>query len=89
MALHVSVAQLNLWHRGILEHVAQFMLYTLRTGDIFFHEKVSGMVQLLSDTMTCFSKVDPDGVVITGEWLAAFATRHANCRNWRKIFWPR
>ena len=80
LALHVSVAQLNLWHRSILEHVAQFMLYQLRVEDIFFYKKIVGMVQLLSETLACFSRMEPDGVVITEAWLAAITTRHADYR---------
>lgn len=76
LALHVSVAQLNLWHRNILEQVSRFMLYKLRPDDVFNPDKISGMVKLLSDARDFVSWFDPEGVVITADWLSAIATRH-------------
>lgn len=75
LALSVSVAQLNLWHQGILAQVSRFMLYTLRPDDVFYRARVTAMVKLLADALNYFPKLDSEGVMITAAWLSAIAAR--------------
>ena len=80
LALNVSVAQLNLWHQYIVAQTARFMLYTLQTEDIFYPERIKQMVWLLDCASTYFAKFDPEGRIITKDWLSALTARYEQYR---------
>lgn len=81
LALHVSIAQMNLWHHCILEQIARFMLYTLTPEDIFYPARVGQMVRLQGEAIKFFSEFDPGGSVVTKSWLLALALRHEQYRS--------
>lgn len=81
LALHVSIAQLNLWHHCILEQIARFMLYTLKQEDIFYPARVAQMVRLQGEAISFFSELDPAGRIVTKDWLLALILRHEQYRS--------
>ena len=81
LALHVSIAQLNLWHRCILEQIARFMLYTLKPEDVFYPARVAQMVRLQGEAIKFYSELDSDGSIVTKGWLLALALRHEQYRS--------
>ena len=82
LALHVSVAQLNLWHHGILEQIARFMLLTLKPEDVLHPGRVAQMIRLQAETIKFFSEIDPTGTIVTKDWLLALIIRH---REYKKL----
>ena len=80
LALHASVSQLNLWHHFILEQITRFMLYTLEQEDVFYPSRVVQMVRFQAETIRFFSKIDPEGTIVTKGWLMALISRHEQYR---------
>ena len=71
LVLNISVAQLNNWHRMILEKVAMFMQYELSEEDIFIREKVACMVEVLAKIVEFVGKYDADRNFINEYWAKA------------------
>lgn len=76
LALNVSVAQLNIRHRAILEKVAEFMQYRLSGEDVFFPDKVASMIILLERIVEFAERYDSKREVISLEWIEVIAERH-------------
>ena len=76
LALHVSVAQLMIWQKNILEKISAFMLYKLSAEDVFERKKVINMVKLLSRIMEFANRYDPKHEFITKGWVTAITDRH-------------
>ena len=76
LALHISVAQLMIWQKNILEKVSAFMLYRLSEEDVFEKKKVINMVKLLSKIMEFARVYDPKHEFMTKGWVTAISDRH-------------
>ena len=76
LALHVSVAQLMIWQKNILEKIAACMLYKLNAEDVFERKKVINMVNLLSRVIEFANSYDPKHEFITKSWVIAITDRH-------------
>lgn len=77
MKLNISLAQLNIWQRVILERVADFMLYQLREKDVFERAKIFSMVKLLEKILDFARNCDPEREFMTEGWIATLSSRHA------------
>ena len=76
LKLHISLAQLNIHHRAILEKTAEFMQYRLSTEDIFKREKIANMITLLGKIIDFANRYDPTRKFISAGWLEVITERH-------------
>ena len=77
LKLNISLAQLNIRQRVILERVADFMLYRLREKDVFERAKIFNMVKLLEKILDFARSCDPERKFMTGDWIESLTERHA------------
>lgn len=76
LKLHISLAQLNIHHHGILEKTAEFMQYRLSEEDIFKREKIANMITLLGKIIDFANRYDPTRKFISSGWLEVITDRH-------------
>ena len=77
-ALNVSVAQLRLWEQNIIEKIVRFSRYRLSPEDIFHKRKISGILEILEQTIDFFSVLSNDCIQIRQEWLADLKRKKTN-----------
>ena len=75
LSLNISVAQLNNWHRMILEKIANFMMYELSQEDIFVRKKIASMVEVLAKILEFVGKYDRERNFINTYWTEAIMER--------------
>jgi hypothetical protein len=56
MRLNISVAQLNIWNKSILEEIKNFIFYTLTEKDVFSKSKIINMIHILDVRIKFFEK---------------------------------
>ena len=79
--LNVSVSQLMIWQREILEKISEFMQYKLGPKDIFQRTKIIGMINILSKMNDMFLSIDPDCQLTRKDWLKIIRYRKTNYEN--------
>ena len=80
-ALNVSISQLMIWNKEILEKISAFLQYRLDTKDIFQRSKIVGMINVLAQMDEIFLQIDPDCQFVRIDWLKAIRQRKKNYEN--------
>lgn len=74
--LHVSVSQLSIWSKRIIEATAQYINYELKPSDIFKRKKIINMLEILAATLQFINSVDPQRQVVDQYWLNSIEHRY-------------
>lgn len=61
MRLNVSMAQLNIWNKAILNEIKNFLFYTLTEKDIFSRIKIINMIHIIDIRVEFFEKHRSEG----------------------------
>lgn len=76
LELNISVAQLHIRQRSILEKISKFMLYKLTEEDVFNPPKVVTMIILLEKIVEFAERYDSRREFISDGWVEVIAERH-------------
>lgn len=69
LKMNVSIAQLSLWNKEILEEVRDFIFYQLRARDVFSYKKIINMLNIMNLTIIMLSEND----IVDENWLNGFS----------------
>ena len=59
MELHVSVSQLSIWSKRLIEATAQYINYELKPKDIYKRKKIINMLEILATMLKFIATVEP------------------------------
>lgn len=76
MELHVSVSQLSIWSKRLIEATAQYINYELKPKDIYKRKKIINMLEILATTLKFIESVDPEHQVVDKYWLRSIEHRY-------------
>ncbi|WP_432748396.1 hypothetical protein [Pectinatus frisingensis] len=67
--MNISIAQLSIWNKEILEEVRDFIFYQLRARDVFSYKKIINMITIMNITIIMLKEND----IVDENWLNGFS----------------
>lgn len=80
MNLHVSVSQLSIWSKNLIQMAGTYINYELTPKDIFLRKKIINMLEILAMNLKFVELVDPEREVVDEYWLSSVEYRYNNYR---------